>query len=344
MEEFHQQLLSVLPVHPQSGISIGEVRKRLSLAHSATGNPRTLEARLRRNLEKMDRGYPNLLVVDSSGKPTLYSRYPDKHHDNLLALQQLALHQDKVTRLLPPEQQQTLQQLALPHGGTFAARWQQKIYLAPSSVWLAPPIDGAIAQVVYQAVERELPFRFDYTNSKGEQSRKTLMPWGLMFKSDKVYVIGTETHKRLEQPVAYALHRMANPEPVPFDAEAARRPAHRSLTDICQQYDIGLFSNSKDQMIALELKFYGDAARHIDDTPLSVDQQVIELSPQCRLLKATVRDCYELRKFIRGFGRNAEVLAPAELRQAMAEEFAQLAGRYGVVTAPAIEMTTDNAN
>lgn len=331
MEEFHQQLLSVLPVHPQPGINIGEVGKRLSLAHSATGNPRTPESRIRNNFKRIEAKRPDWLIIDTSRKPFRYSRYPNKHHDNLLALQQLALHQDKVTRLLPPEQQQTLQQLALPHGGTFAARWQQKIYLAPSSVWLAPPIDGAIAQVVYQAVERELPFRFDYTNSRGEHSRKTLMPWGLMFKSDKVYVIGTETHKQVEQPVAYALHRMANPEPAPFDPNARQRPAHRSLTDICQQYDIGLFSNSKDQMIALELKFYGDAARHIDDTPLSVDQQVIELSPQCRLLKATVRDCYELRKFIRGFGRNAEVLAPAELRAELRQEFEELLGRYGEV-------------
>lgn len=329
MDEFQLQLWSALPVYPAPGMRIGEVLAQLTDIAPPDDATRAFEAKVRRNLEAMEARYPNLLVIESKGKTNLYSRHRDKQREHFVALQHLALHQDKVTRLLPPEQQQTIQQLDLPHSATFAARWQHKIYLAPSSVWLAPPIDATIAQVVYQAVERELPFQFDYTNSRGELSRKTLMPWGLMFKSDKVYVIGMETHKRVEQPVAYALHRMANPEPVPFDPKAQQRPSHRTLTEICQQYDLGLFSNSKDQMIALELKFYGDAARHIDDTPLSPDQQVIELSPQCRVLKATVRDCYELRKFIRGFGINAEVLAPASLRQAMAEEFALLVGRYG---------------
>lgn len=328
MDDFDLALLAHLPTTPALPISIGELTDRVAQNLTDVTKSRTLEQKIRRRLEKLSELYKDSIIIDYQPRRVLYSKTRDSTRENVVVLQQFAMLRKQVARYLPASQQEHLQHVRLnPHTQTLK-EWQEKLYLAPSSVWRAPAINPVIALVVYRAIESNVPICFDYTSVKGELSHKKLMPWGLMFKSEKVYVLGVETHLSTDKPAAYALHRMKNPDVLPYSVNLPTKPDNQTITEICERYDIGIFSSKNDQLINLEVKFYNDAARHIDDTPLSPDQQLIELTHDCRLLKATVRDCYELRKFIRGFGLNAEVLAPTYLRQELQQELALLLHRY----------------
>lgn len=328
MDDFDLALLSHLPTEPAFPISIGELTERV--AHNLTDatKSRSLEQKIRRRLEKLSELCKDSIIIDYQPRRVLYSKTPDSTRENVVVLQQFAMLRKQVARYLPASQQEHLQHVRLnPHTQTLK-EWQEKLYLAPSSVWRAPAINPVTALVVYRAIERNVPICFEYTSVKGEASHKKLMPWGLMFKSEKVYVLGVETHLSTDKPAAYALHRMKNPDVLPDQVNLPVKPDNLTITEICEHYDIGIFSSKNDQLIGLEIKFYNDAARHIDDTPLSTNQQLIELTHDCRLLKATVRDCYELRKFIRGFGLNAEVQSPKYLREELQQELALLLHRY----------------
>ncbi len=328
MDDFDLAVLAHLPTTLAQPISIGDLTERVARALPDLTKNRTLEQKIRRRLEKLSEIYKDSIIIDYQPRRVLYSKTKDSARDNVVVLQQFAMLKKQVARYLPASQQEHLQNVRLGQYTQTLKEWQDRLYLAPASVWRAPEINPAIALVVYRAIEGNVPICFDYTSVKGEISHKKLVPWGLMFKSEKVYVLGVEIHLKTDKPAAYALHRMQNPDLLPYQGNLPIKPENESITEICEKYDIGIFSSKHDHLISLVIKFYNDAARHIDDTPLSADQQLIEISCDCRLLKATVRDCYELRKFIRGFGANAEVIEPKQLRLELKKEIQDMLRRY----------------
>ncbi|MCF4009590.1 helix-turn-helix transcriptional regulator [Rheinheimera sp. UJ63] len=323
----HQVFLA-LPEKPANPISLKEIIRRLSTQHKIDDkslNSRILEQFVRRKLDKLLNFNEYPIYAEESARPVLYGREKEPVKQALGVLAQLSYLNDKVTRFLPIDQQAIFQNSIKQNG---VDRWQQYIYVAPSAVWRSPDYNAEALRVLYSAIENQHPIAFDYLNMKGQAKRKQLMPWGLMFKAEKIYLLGVEGQLDIDKPASYAVHRMENLTPLPMELKYRGKPDTKTLTQICEEHEIGLFSSHRDKKIALELKFYGDAARYIDETPLSDDQKVISLADDCRILKATVRDCYELRKFIRGFGVNVEVLAPAELRAEITAELQALLKRY----------------
>lgn len=323
-------IVSVIPEEPAAPITLAEIIKRLENHH--TFDKKSLETR---NLEQFVRRVIKneklrfyKVYEDCTTRPFLYGRLRNPYIQALTVLKQLSFLNDKVTRFLPLHHQAIFQSSAKQN---LIDRWQQYIYVAPSAVWRSPDYNAEALRVIYSAIENQHPIAFDYRNMKGQARRKQLMPWGLMFKAEKIYLLGVEGHLDIDKPASYAVHRMENLAPLPMEQNYRCKPDTKTLTQICEEHEIGLFSSHRDKKIAIELKFYGDAARYIDETPLSDDQKVISLADDCRVLKATVRDCYELRKFIRGFGVNVEVLAPAELRAELTAELQALLKRYADV-------------
>lgn len=324
-------LLSALPSAPKPAVAISELCKKLCIHkgwdYRQTTHNRNLEQMVRRRLNNLESRYPQLVGIDIDVKPNLYRKKADPVHDNKQIIRQLSVIQHHVGRYLPMEQRKSITtQQQYQHNASHY--WQQYIYLAPSSVWQSPAYDEAVLETVYLAIEQQTALAFDYRNIKGQLLRKQLMPWGLMFKAEKTYLMGIETHLDVNKPVPYALHRVSSAVTVPVERHFRCKPSGISLREICLQNDIGLFTHHEDPLISLELKFYGNAARFIDETPISNDQKLTDLGNNTRLLTATVRDCYELRKFIRSFGKLAEVIAPAALRNEIAAEFISLSALY----------------
>ena len=69
------------------------------------------------------------------------------------------------------------------------------------------------------------------------------------------------------------------------------------------------------QLVAL---FQWGAARHLQETPLSDDQRIVDEDDGRVRLSGTVNDTWLLRWRLLGFGANVEVLEPATLREEMA--------------------------
>lgn len=337
-----EDLLSALPSSPKPAVVMSELCKTLCVHkgwdYEQTTQNRNLEQMVRRRLYNLEIRYPQLVEIDNDVKPNLYRKKVDPVHENKLIIRQLSMIQHQVGRYLPMDFRKSItsQHQSQHHASNY---WQQYIYLAPSSVWQSPDYDDAVLETVYLAIEQQTALAFDYRNIKGQLLQKQLMPWGLMFKAEKTYLMGIETHLNVDKPVPYALHRVSNVVTVPVQRHFRSKPRGVTLKDICQQHDIGLFTHHEDPLINLELRFYSNAARFIDETPLSKDQHLAELDDNTRLLTATVRDCYELRKFIRSFGKLAEVISPAYLRNEIAAEFKTLCALYEEV--PDLTRVTD---
>lgn len=91
----------------------------------------------------------------------------------------------------------------------------------------------------------------------------------------------------------------------------------------------GAFGYRKgDSIIRLKAIFEKDAAIHLEETPLSEDQQLTEQSDGNVLVEATVADTGQLRWWLLGFGGRIEVLEPQGLRVELRDHAARMMARY----------------
>jgi predicted DNA-binding transcriptional regulator YafY len=98
--------------------------------------------------------------------------------------------------------------------------------------------------------------------------------------------------------------------------------------DLDRYIQEGEFSYPVGEPIRLEAVFSHGAAFHLHDTSLSADQELTELDHERVLLRATVENTAELRRWLLDFGELVEVLAPADLRGEFRARAAALAARY----------------
>ena len=324
-----EDLYDALPSHNAEYATLSEVCQKLCyrIMHKTDGkeHSRRIEQKVRRHLTALVDRFPNLIDINVNVKPQLYRKKIDVHAENKQTIRQLGALQDLIGQYLPIEQQKALANQVSKANG---ASWKQFICVAPSSICTAPKCSVEVKASVYTAIEQKQALAFKYLNSGRKVSQKQLMPWGLMFKGEKTYVIGIETNDKATKPLPYAMHRMSEMRIIPFEAHFKSKPVDMTMTEICKLHGIDLFKKASDQTIKLVLRLFGDAANNIDGTPISDDQVVEELIDGTRELRATVLWGYELEKFIRGLGPNAEVIEPLELRQKLSDEYQKLASRY----------------
>jgi len=143
---------------------------------------------------------------------------------------------------------------------------------------------------------------------------------GLVFKGGVAYLVCTFwRYTDIRQVV---LHRVQH-------AEVLEGPAIvPEGFDLDRYIDEGEFSYPVGEPLRLEAVFSHGAAFHLHDTPLSVDQVIVELGHERVLLRASVENTAELRWWLLGFGELVEVLAPADLRDEFRERAAAMAARY----------------
>lgn len=91
----------------------------------------------------------------------------------------------------------------------------------------------------------------------------------------------------------------------------------------------GAFSYTiAESTIRLKAVFKHDAAIHLEETPLAVDQQLTDLGDGTVLVEATVADTRQLRWWLLGFGGRVEVLEPQGLREEMKGQAERMMMRY----------------
>ena len=172
--------------------------------------------------------------------------------------------------------------------------WLEKVRVVSTTQPLLPPkINSTVFEQVSNALYGNYWLDVVYRNAAGKQTNARVMPLGLAQQGPRLYLVcrfdGYENERSL------ALHRMISASATPFTFE---RPKDFSL----KQYDDdGRFGYGDGKLIRLSFHIEKEAGFHLLESPLSEDQQVVELDDAYQIT-ATVVDSAMLEWWLRGFG------------------------------------------
>lgn len=189
-------------------------------------------------------------------------------------------------------------------GQAKATRWLRKVALhSLGPPLLAPKVASVVLERVTEALFTEVQIEAEYRGAQSTTYRAArLHPLGLIRTGLVTYLVvrfdGYDDARLL------ALHRMRR---VHLLEQAALPPAGFDLNEFI--HDGGL-NFGDGPATRVRLRMTGEAAMHLYDTPLSLDQTIDPCDEQdgCVIVTATVRDSPRLTWWIRGFGEQAQRL------------------------------------
>ena len=174
--------------------------------------------------------------------------------------------------------------------------WLDKVRVVSTSQPLLPPkINPAVFDQVSNALYGNQWLEVDYKNAASKRTSTRVMPLGLAQQGPRMYLVcrfdGYDNERSL------ALHRILTARATTLTFE---RPKE---FDLKQYDDDGRFGYGDGQHIRLNFRIEKDAGLHLLESPLSVDQQVVELEDAYEIT-ATVVDSAMLEWWLRGFGES----------------------------------------
>lgn len=232
----------------------------------------------------------------------------------------LALAQEHLRNLLPDEVLRSIQPFfeqarrnLMPVGAqgeaARAREWMRKVrVVSTSQPLLPPPIRPGVFEAVSTALYRDLWLDVHYRNSRDKEVHANVMPLGLAQQGTRLYLVcrfeGHDNERSL------ALNRL-------LDAKCTNRTFTRPAGFDLQLYDQdGRFGYGSGERIKLNIRIGEQAGKHLLESRLSQDQEVVEEEGHY-VIRATVTKTEQLKWWLRGFGDEVEVLAPAELERAL---------------------------
>lgn len=172
--------------------------------------------------------------------------------------------------------------------------WLSKVRAVSETQPLLPPkIRPGVFDEVSNALYANRWLQVDYKNASGKRSQKEVMPLGLAQQGPRLYLVcryaGFDNERSL------ALHRILTAQAM---AHTFMRPKD---FDLKKYDDDGRFGFGEGERISVTFRIDKLAGRHLLETPLSVDQQVVELEDTYEIT-ATVVDSEVFWRWVRGFG------------------------------------------
>lgn len=200
------------------------------------------------------------------------------------------------------------------------AHWAKKIKtVLPTMPMLSPEINSGVLATVQEALIDDKQVELDYVTRDGRENTYRLNPLGIVNRGVVSYLIGCKLHET--KPQLYALHRIRN---ATNTFEVAKRLENFDLDEYIDKGELN-FGNGK------EIKFSAwiddNLAKTLNETPLSIDQKLIEGGEYVKLI-ATVPDTYQLTWWIMSQGDSLEVIAPVGLRRKIAGLLRDAADQY----------------
>lgn len=172
--------------------------------------------------------------------------------------------------------------------------WPSKVRVVATSQPLLPPkIAPGVFETVSEALYSNHWLHLDYQNSGGKRNKVEVMPLGLVQQGPRLYLVcryrGYDNERNL------ALHRIlaAEMSTLTFD-----RPKE---FDLKKYDDDGRIGFGEGEMVKLVFRIERQAGLHLLETPLSANQQVVELEDGNLEITATVVDSAMLEWWLRGF-------------------------------------------
>ena len=320
-------LLQVLPLHPKK-ISTLKIRVILSGKNSEFDvDIRTIQ----RDLERLSDMFP--ITCDKVGRVN-YWYWQDKHALTLLPAMDdktaiaFRLAADYLGPIMPPR---TLELLGpyLNHAakvlsGSRLGKWPEQTRIIQRGPALIPPaIKKNVQDIVYQALLEEKQFEAGYKGRDGERAtRYTLNPQAIVVRDGIIYLVATTWNYK--DPRHYTLHRMSDVRLL--ETPAGKLPGF-SLTRHIEE-DKEFSYPHADRKIRLRAIFSEDAAIHLKESKLSLDQKIKTLADGRLQVSASVSDTDDLRWWLLGYGDQVEVIKPVALRREIKQVAENLQGIY----------------
>jgi predicted DNA-binding transcriptional regulator YafY len=170
-----------------------------------------------------------------------------------------------------------------------------------------PSITAAIERAMIQGVR----VAFTYAASRGEPSGRKVEPLALHVRDSHLYLSAFDVDKRelrtfkiARMSTAYVLEEKADEHP---EYDEARVFAHAAKI-----WD--------GPLVDVEVRISPRGARFVREWPLVPSQQLEKLPDGAVLVRARVSGTVEAMRWVLRWGKDAQVIAPAELRAAVATE------------------------
>ena len=334
-------LLDALPVEGQHGLSPRELAERMSRSFGVDEyrdpegcKPGTGEKRLQRDLAALEDLFGPAVVIKASeirNRPLYWKsaavKLPGLDAHTALAFKVAG---EALRQVLPPATYTRLAEHFAAGERALAQLtriddWHNKVAVLPRGQPLLPPVvDGKIQETIQQTLfeGRQLKLRYRKKWDADPTDYPALSPAGLLVRGKLVYLLAFKPDD--EHPRQFALHRVLTAEKLYTDAEV---PTGFKLADYIACGEPGVVVCNAP--IALHLRLTGGAGEHLRETPLATDQLITESGePDTLELRATVAWTYELQWWLQGLGPNVEVLAPAALREVLAQALRAAADQY----------------
>ncbi len=313
-------MLGMVPRHPRK-IDTASLRGRLA-GEGFEASQRTIQ----RDLKSLSTCFP--LVWDDRNKPYGWSwaknakvlDIPGMSPSVALAFNLAQTHLEPILpastlNYLAPHFKRATEILRSVKKGNLGI-WPDKVRILPRGVNLLPAeINAAVQENVNEALLNNKRFEAEYLpRDSGEVAKYEVNPLGLVYRHGVTYLVCTLwDYQDIKQ---LALHRMQKAHALMTKAKAPKG------FDLDAYIQAGSFGYPvSDKTIRIKALFHEETAKHLVETPLSIEQK-LKAQPDGRvLLEAEVPDTEDLRWWLLGFGEYVEVVAPKSLRQ----EFSQIA-------------------
>ena len=204
------------------------------------------------------------------------------------------------------------------------SRWRDKLRVIPHTFNKVPaPIDPEIQATIYNALleERQLEVTYRAISTGKEAKTYPSHPLGLVVMEQVVYLVCTV--KDYQDPRFLAVHRI----------DAARLLESRAVTPAA--FDIDEFIHREfgirlgSEPLRLVMRIRGVMAKYLAETPVAASQISAPIDAEWTRVEVLVPDTIQLRTWLRSLGPDAVVEEPAQLREQLRREWAQLQSLYG---------------
>jgi len=215
----------------------------------------------------------------------------------------LGLAEEHLKNLLPPRLVKSMdgffaqarRNLGSSTNAGLEREWPSKVRVVATSQPLLPPkIIAGVFGVVSEALYGNCWLQLDYRNAGGTRNKVEVMPLGLAQQGPRMYLVCR--YRGYDNERSLALHRI-------LSAEASSITFERPKDFDLKKYDDdGRFGFGSGKYIRLKFKINRDMGMHLLESPLSTDQNVVDLDNGQQEITATVVDSAMLEWWLRGFG------------------------------------------
>ena len=174
-------------------------------------------------------------------------------------------------------------------------QWPKKVRVVATTQPLLPPtMKAGVFETVSDALYANRWLHLDYKNANDKLTKSEVMPLGLAQQGPRLYLVCR--FKGYNNERSLAIHRIVA-------AEASALTFDRPTDfDLKQFDDDGRFGFGDGQKIVLSFQIDKGAGLHLIESPLSSDQQVVDISNDRQKVTATVVDSSMLDRWLLGFG------------------------------------------